>query len=461
MGNDTICAISTPLGISGIGIIRLSGQKTYDIIDKIFVPSKKSSKIKNWHSHTVHYGHILDGKKVVDEVLVTIMKSPSSYTREDMVEIGCHGGLVALKEILNLCIKKGAIFAEPGEFTKRAFLNGRIDLTQAESVLEIIHSQTEKSLEISIKKLKGTFSKRINLIRKKIFALLVNIEAKIDFPEEDAVLQIKIDIKEELKKTKNEIEKMLVDAGKGKIIYEGVEAAIIGKTNVGKSSLLNKLLKKERALVTSIPGTTRDFLAEAINIKGIPVKIIDTAGIRKTKRKIEEMGVERAIYWMKKAEINILVVDGSKKLNKDDKRILDNVKNNKKAYIIAVNKADLWLKLNLEKLKEKFSPDKIVSISAKTGSGIENIEEKIYNLIQQGCGKINGREFYLNIREENLLKQIKENLINTLNLYKKNLSLELISEELKYAIKNIDGITGKNTGEEVLEQIFSQFCIGK
>ena len=460
MGNDTICAISTPLGISGIGIVRLSGPKTYGIIEKIFVLPKKSSKIKKRSSHTVHYGHILDGKRIIDEVLVTIMKSPKSYTREDMAEIGCHGGLIALKEVISLCIRKGAQLASPGEFTKRAFLNGRIDLMQAESVLEIIHSQTEKSLEISIKKLKGTFSKRICQIRKKIFDILVCIEAKIDFPEENAVSQMELNIKKEIKKAKEEIEEILKRAGKGKVIYEGVKAAIIGKTNVGKSSLLNKLLKEERALVTSIPGTTRDFIEEAINIKGIPVKIIDTAGIRKTKREIERMGVEKAIYWMEKAEINILVVDGSRKLNKDDKKLLDNV-NNKKRCIIVVNKIDLPLKLNLEKLKETFSPGRVVSISAKTGCGIENLEKRIYNLIQQGCGKIDGREFYLNMREENLLKQINENLKDALKLCREKLSLELLSEDLKYAVKNIEGITGKNTGEEVLRQIFSQFCIGK
>jgi len=460
MENETICAISTPLGISGIGIIRLSGPKTYEIINKIFIPSKKSSKIKKYSSHTVHYGHIIDGKRIVDEVLITIMKSPKSYTREDMAEIGCHGGFAALKEVLNLCIGKGVRLASPGEFTKRAFLNGRIDLMQAESVLEIIHSQTEKSLEISIKKLKGTFSKRIYQIRKKIFNLLVPIEAKIDFPEEDAVSQIELNIKKEIEEIKKEIEKMLKQAGKGKVIYEGVKTAIIGKTNVGKSSLLNKLLKEERALVTSIPGTTRDFIEEAINIKGIPVKIIDTAGIRKTKREIEKMGVEKALYWMEKAEINILVVDGSKKLNKDDKKLLDNV-NNKKAYIVAVNKVDLPLKLNLKKLKETFSADRVVVISAKTGCGIENLEKKIYNLIQQGCGKIDGGEFYLNMREESLLRYIKENLKNALKSCREKLSLELLSEDLKYAIRNIEGITGKNTGEEVLKQIFSQFCIGK
>jgi len=454
---ETICAISTPLGISGIGIIRLSGEKTYKIIEEIFLPKRKT-KVKNWPTHTVHYGYIVDGERIIDEVLVTIMRAPKSYTREDMAEIGCHGGLSALKEVLNLCIKKGAKLASPGEFTKRAFLNGRIDLSQAESVLEIINSQTEKSLEISIKKLKGSLSNEINKLYEKIFSLLVQIEGKIDFPEEEDISEINLNVEEEIKKIKTQIKEILSKSKNGKIVFEGIKAAIIGRTNVGKSSLLNKLLKEERAIVTEIPGTTRDILQETINIKGIPVKIIDTAGIRKTKGKIEKMGVKKALYWMEKAEINLLVLDGSQALNQNDRKLLQKIKN--KTYLIVINKIDLPMKINKEELKN-FPEENISYISAKTGYGIEKLEEKIYNLILKGYGNIKETEFYLNIRQENLLKKSYSIIKNTLKLCKEKQGIELIAQNLREIIKMIDSITGKNISQHILEEIFSQFCIGK
>ncbi len=457
MEKDTICAISTPLGISGIGIIRLSGPETYRIIEEIFVPRKKT-KVSGWKTHTVHYGYIMDGEKIIDEVLVTIMRKPKSYTREDMAEIGCHGGLVALREVLNLCISKGARLANPGEFTLRAFLNGRIDLTQAESVLEIVQSQTEKSLEISLKKLKGEFSKKINKIRENIFDLLTLIEAKIDFPEEEDVSSQSLDIKSGIEKIKEEIERIMEKAGKGKILYEGVKASIVGRANVGKSSILNRLLKEERAIVTEIPGTTRDILQEVINIKGIPVKIIDTAGIRKPKGKIEKMGVEKAIEWMEKSEMNLLVLDGSQRLKKDDEKLLEKIK--EKAYLIIINKIDLPLKLKIDYLKKNFPEKRIIFVSAKTGKGIEKLENAIYELICEGYGKINGSEFYINIREEELLEKIRNNLRNIMeNL--DTLSIEVVAEGLKESLRDIDFITGRNFSEEILKNIFSKFCIGK
>jgi len=458
MKNDTICAISTPLGISGIGIIRLSGPETYRIIEEIFVPKKKRKKVSEWKTHTVHYGYIMDGEKIVDEVLVTIMRAPKSYTREDMAEIGCHGGLIALKEVLNLCIKKGARLANPGEFTLRAFLNGRIDLTQAESVLEIVNSQTEKSLEISLRKLKGEFSEKINKIREEIFDLLTNIEAKIDFPEEEDVSSYSIDIKRRVEKIKEEVERIIEKAGKGKILYEGVKASIVGRANVGKSSILNRLLKEERAIVTEIPGTTRDILQEVINIKGIPVKIIDTAGIRKPKSKIEKMGVEKAIEWMEKSEMNLLVLDGSQRLKKDDEILLEKIK--EKAYLIIINKIDLPLKLKVDYLKRNFPEERIVFVSAKTGEGIDKLEDAIYRLICEGYGKIESSEFYINVREEELLKKIRDNLKNITENFD-NLSIEVTAEFLKESLKNIDFITGRNFSQEILNNIFSKFCIGK
>jgi len=462
MKTDTICAISTPLGVSGIGIVRLSGPDTYKIIEKIFTPGKitgkrKKIKIEKIPSHTVHYGHITENEKIIDEVLLTIMKAPKSYTREDMAEIGCHGGIISLKEVLNLCIKMGARLASPGEFTMRAFLNGRIDLSQAESVLEIINSQTEKGLEIALSKLEGNFSKKLNQIREKIINILVNFEAVIDFPEEDTE-KIEIECDRKIREVLKEIENILSSARRGKLLFEGIKAAIVGRTNVGKSSLLNKLIEEERAIVSEIPGTTRDIIQEVINIKGIPVKIIDTAGIRKTKGKIEKMGVEKAIEWMKKAEINIVVLDGSQKLKKEDEKLLGNVSG--KEYIIAVNKTDLPLKINIEHLKKGFDSEKIVMISAKNGDGIEKLKEKIFKIIEKGRRKSDG-EIYLNLREENLIRKLKKTLQDCLISIKNNLTPEITVEYLREAINEIDYLTGKKYNVETLEKIFSNFCIGK
>ena len=460
---DTICAISTPPGVSGIGIVRLSGPDTYKIIEKIFTPGKitgkrKKIKIEKIPSHTVHYGHIIENGRIIDEVLLTIMKAPKSYTREDMAEIGCHGGIIPLKEVLNLCIKMGARLASPGEFTMRAFLNGRIDLSQAESVLEIINSQTEKGLEIALSKLEGNFSKKINQIREKIINILVNFEATIDFPEEEDTERIEIECEGKIREILKEVEDILSSARRGKLLFEGVKAAIVGRTNVGKSSLLNKLIEEERAIVSEIPGTTRDIIQEVINIKGIPVKIIDTAGIRKTKGKIEKMGVEKAIEWMKKAEINIVVIDGSQKLKKDDEKLLENI--NGKEYIIAVNKIDLPLKVNIEHLKKDFDIEKIVMVSAKNGNGIEELKEKIFKIIEKGKRKSDG-EIYLNLREENLIRKLKKALNDCLVSIKNNLTPEITVECLREAINEIDYLTGRKYNDEILEKIFSNFCIGK
>jgi tRNA modification GTPase len=457
MNRDTICAISTPAGISGIGIIRLSGSKTYNILNEIFYPSKNKKKIEHYASHTVHYGHIKEKGKVIEEVLVTIMKAPKTYTREDMAEIGCHGGIIPLKKVLDLCLKKGAILAGPGEFTQRAFLNGRIDLTQAESVMEIINSKTTKSMEIAINKLQGHFSKNLCSLRKSIINLLSILEAKINFPEEQDIKNFSIDTEKKLRNIKAEIEAILKSSERGKITYQGVNAAIIGKPNAGKSSLLNLLIKEDRAIVTDIPGTTRDTLHETVSIKGIPVKIIDTAGIRKFRNKIEEMGVKKAVEWMEKAEITMLVLDGGKKLNVYDRNLMEKIKG--KNYLIIINKSDLPLKIESQKIEKKFPADKIIKISAKTGEGIEQLEEAIYDMVMEGFGEMEEKDIYLNIREEQKIQTIKSFINDCLNIPENQ--PEITAEILTRSIKEIDGVTGKNITGETLENIFSQFCIGK
>ncbi|MCM8804555.1 MAG: tRNA uridine-5-carboxymethylaminomethyl(34) synthesis GTPase MnmE [Candidatus Omnitrophica bacterium] len=460
MERDTICAISTPFGISGIGIIRLSGKETYRIIEEIFVPGKdpfkkKKFKIEKIPSHTVHYGHIVNDGKVIDEVIVTIMKSPKSYTKEDMAEIGCHGGLIPLKEVLNLCIKKGARLAEPGEFTKRAFLNGRIDLTQAESVIDIIYSKTESALEIGMKKLKGSLNEFISKIKEKILNILVLIEAKINFPEEEDISDFQFDLKKEINYLLDEIEKFLLRNNKGKIIQNGINVAIIGSPNVGKSSLLNTFLKEERAIVTEIPGTTRDAIIEVINIKGVPINIIDTAGIRKAKNKIEKIGVEKAIGWMKKAEINLLILDGSRKLNEYDLQLMEYIK--EKPYIIIINKIDLPQKIEIEKIYKDFPENRIIKASIKNLIGIEEIENKIWELIKEGFGEIKGDEIYLNLRQEDKIRKIKNYIEQAL----KEKEIEILAEILNYCLNEIDELIGNRYSEKILDEIFSNFCIGK
>ncbi|MCM8772352.1 MAG: tRNA uridine-5-carboxymethylaminomethyl(34) synthesis GTPase MnmE [Candidatus Omnitrophica bacterium] len=464
MEKDTIVAISTPLGISGIGIVRLSGKDTYRIIEEIFVPGKnpkkrKKLKIENLPSHTVYYGHIVDNGKIIDEVIVTIMKSPKSYTREDMAEIGCHGGIIPLKEVLNLCIKKGARLAEPGEFTKRAFLNGRIDLLQAESILDIIYSKTEYALEIGIKKLKGDLSNFISEIRKKIFDLLVNIEGKINFPEEDDIENLNLDLEKKLKEIKKEIDKFLSRCNRGKIIQNGVKAAIIGSPNVGKSSLLNAFLKEERAIVTEIPGTTRDAIIEVINIKGIPVNIIDTAGIRSAKDEIERIGIEKAIEWMRRAEINLLMIDWSRKLNEYDYELMKYIK--EKPYLLIVNKIDLPREVEIDFIEKEFPEERIIKTSIKNWIGIEEIEEKLYSLIMEGFGEMKGDELFLNLRQEKKINTAGFYIEEALKEIENENMLELVAENLKNCLNEIDELIGNKYSEEILNEIFSNFCIGK
>ncbi|MBN1445396.1 MAG: tRNA uridine-5-carboxymethylaminomethyl(34) synthesis GTPase MnmE [Candidatus Omnitrophica bacterium] len=458
MKNDTICAVSTPLGISGIGIVRLSGPDSYKIIGKIFRPAKKIN-ISNIPTHTVHYGYIADGSRTVDEVLLTVMRRPRSYTREDMAEIGCHGGIVPLKEVLSLCIKNGARQAEPGEFTERAFLNGRIDLVQAESVLEVISSKTESALEISVKKLKGSFSSHLNDIQAALSGILAEIEAKINFPEEEEIESLNLETAKKIDELTAFIDGILSRAGRGKILRQGINAAITGRANAGKSSLLNYLVKEDRAIVTDVPGTTRDAVQETVNVRGIPVNIIDTAGIRKVRGRIEKMGVDRAIEWMEKAEVNLIMLDGTKKINDYDRGLLSHIKG--KNYIIMINKADMPQKIDKKRIEKDFPSDRIAAISAKTGAGIPELEEKIYGLISMGHAEIKEDCIFLNMRQEGRIKEMRKKLLEIREEIKIGVTADVIAESLKDCLKDIDELTGKNIAEDTLNSIFSRFCIGK
>jgi len=458
---DTIAAISTPIGQAGIGIVRMSGDRAFDIAKRIFSPSSQT-KISWNSSFKMFYGWVIDpdtGEKV-DEVLLSLMKAPRTYTREDIVEINCHGGIVPLRKVLEICIKQGARLAEPGEFTRRAFLNGRIDLSQAESVLDVVQAKTEKSLKLAVKSLGGELSRRVSSIREKIVDLLSLMEAEIDFTEED--IQV-LDKEEKEKRISSLIEKvgnLIEKANTGQIYREGVKVVIAGRTNVGKSSLLNTLLARERAIVSHIPGTTRDTIEEIVNIKGFPVCMIDTAGIGNFNTLLEKESVKRTCDSLKIADIVLLMVDGSSPLTEEDENAISLVKKLKKQTLLLINKIDLPQKIDKGKLKNLFPDTSPVEISALKGTGLEKLKERIAKLILEKVAP-DSEEIMVNLRQKDCLEKAKSCLLRAKEGLKKDVSVEFLAFELREAISHLDEITGRRLGEEILDRIFSQFCIGK
>ena len=459
---ETIAAISTAMGNGGIGIIRMSGKESFKILEKIFRNNKGEkidlNKIKGY---TIQYGTIVDSKteEKIDEVLVSFFKNPKSYTREDMCEINSHGGMVVEKQILEQCLKNGAILAEPGEFTKRAFLNGRIDLSQAESIMDLINSKTEKESKASINQLQGDLSNRINEIRHDLLDIMADIEASIDYPEYDIEEVTNSKALGILENTKNKLESLKDTFKSGKILKEGIKTAIIGKPNAGKSSLLNKILKEERAIVSEIEGTTRDTIEEFITIKGIPLKIIDTAGIRKTSDKIEEIGVKKALDIAKDAELVLVILDNSKDLTEEDKEILKLAES--KNSIILLNKVDLK-ENNLENSEElKKLNKKIIKISAKNGNGIEELYNEIENMFQIKNLETDGEIIITNIRHKNQIEYAINNIDEAMNAVKNNLPIDIISISIKQTLEDLGKITGENVSEDIINEIFSKFCLGK
>ena len=459
---ETIAAISTAIGNGGIGIIRMSGKESFKILEKIFKNSKGEkldlNKIKGY---TIQYGTIVDSKtnEKIDEVLVSFFKNPKSYTREDMCEINSHGGMIIEKQILEQCLKNGAILAEPGEFTKRAFLNGRIDLSQAESIMDLINSKTEKESKASINQLQGDLSNRINEIRHDLLDIMADIEASIDYPEYDIEEVTNNKALGILENAKNKLESLKDTFRSGKILKEGIKTAIIGRPNAGKSSLLNKILKEERAIVSEIEGTTRDTIEEFITIKGIPLKIIDTAGIRKTSDKIEEIGVRKAIDIAKDAELVLVILDNSKDLTEEDREILKLAES--KNSIILLNKVDLK-ENNLENSEElKRLNKKVVKISAKNGNGIEELYNEIENMFQIKNLETDGEIIITNIRHKNQIEYAINNINEAINAVKNNLPIDIISISIKQTLEDLGKITGENVSEDIINEIFSKFCLGK
>ncbi len=459
INNDTICAIGTRTGESAIGIVRLSGNDAIKISEKIFI-SNNGKPIKEMASYTMAYGYVIDERKeIVDQVIISVMKSPKSYTREDIVEINCHGGIIATKKVMNLCISNGARLSDPGEFTRRAFINGRIDLTQAEAVIEIIRAKTEQSLKIAANNIKGNIKNKLENQRKELLEILIELEASIDFIEEDLEIAPYEDLEKRVQIVYKEIKELVNDEKKGELVKNGIKVAIVGKPNVGKSSLLNAISKKEKAIVTHIPGTTRDAIEEIIYLEGIPVIFIDTAGIRKAKNLIEKIGVKNSLRFIEEAEIPVIVIDASAPLDKYDEEILIKVNLNK--AIICFNKIDIANVINKNDFKKKFGENIIVEISAKKGIGIKELEGKIIKKMGSENDFDIQDKIIINIRHKRILVEVISCLKNSIKAMKNKMSEEFPSADLKLAYNLIGEITGESATDEIINGIFEKFCIGK
>lgn len=455
---DTIAAISTSTGNSGIGIIRVSGDEAIEIVDKIFKSNKEGKRLINVKSHTVNYGNIVDGEKVLDQVLVLVMKNPHSYTGEDTVEIDCHGGMLILKKVLDLVIKNGAKSAAPGEFTKRAFLNGRLDLSQAEAVMDLINSQNDFALNSSIEQLKGGVSEKIKEIRSDVIYHIAFIESALDDPEHISLDGYDNEISEMINKNISKIKKMIDTFDNGRIMKEGIKTVILGKPNAGKSSLLNRMLGEERAIVTDIEGTTRDTLEENINLNGLSLKIIDTAGIRNTDDKVEQIGVNKAKEIAEGADLIIYVVDGSKDIDENDKEILEIIKNKK--VIVLLNKTDIDRVVDIEQLNEIPKED-IIDFSAKAGLGMDELEEKIKDMFYSGEITFNDQVYITNARHKEALENSYNSLLKVKESVDAGMPEDFYSIDLMDAYEQLGLIIGESVEDDLVNEIFSKFCMGK
>jgi tRNA modification GTPase len=457
--DDTISAISTPRGEGGIGIVRLSGPSSLIIIDKIFLPRhKKSDKTK---SHRITYGHIVDpdtGERI-DEVLVSVMLAPNTYTREDVAEINCHGGSIPLSKILELTLKMGARLADPGEFTKRAFLNGRIDLAQAEAVADIIRARTDLSLKVAIGQLEGHLSKKINQVRTDLVSLLASVEVSIDFPDEELDFITSEDIIHQITDVSDKLNTILATAEDGRIITEGIKGVIVGRPNVGKSSLFNALLKEDRAIVTSIPGTTRDPIEEFVNLNGVPLKLTDTAGIHETDDVIEVESIDRTKAHLDLADIILMVLDGSDALTDDDRHLISLVAD--KRTIIVVNKTDLPQILEKGEFAVLVPDTPVICVSTVDESGLHDLKSAIREMVLHRDSVQADPVFVTKAWQKNAIRKAIESLQYAQESIRASMPTELIAVDLRGALNSLGEITGENVSQEILDQIFARFCIGK
>ena len=449
--NDTIAAISTSLGIGAISIVRMSGTDAIKIANKIF-----SKDLENVKSHTINYGFIKENGEVIDEVLISVMKAPHTYTTENIIEINCHGGITTTNKVLETLLKNGARLAEPGEFTKRAFLNGRIDLTKSEAVMDLLESKTETARKLAINSLQGTTAKLVDNFRNKIKQLISSIEVNIDYPEYYDIEVITLDkIKEETTKMKKELENIIKESENSKIIKNGIDTLIIGRPNVGKSSILNKFIDEDKAIVTDIAGTTRDIVEGQVMLENIILNIIDTAGIRETEDKVEKIGVEKSLSLIEQADLIIVVLNSNEKLTKEDLELLEKTKN--KNTIVVLNKNDLERKIELEKLKEY----NLVSTNTNNLEGIDNLKEKIKEMFNFEQISTKDYNYLTNVRQISLAKNAYQKLIDVENALKENLPVDMIEIDLRDCFDILGEITGKTYSDEIIDNLFERFCVGK
>ncbi len=460
MNTDTIAAIATAMSNSGIGIIRVSGNESIEIVDHVFKNSKKENSLKRYKSHTIHYGFIYDENKILDEVMVSVFKSPHSFTTEDTVEINCHGGILVLQKILELLIKNGARLAEPGEFTKRAFLNGRIDLSEAEAVMDVISSQNEMALQSSVKQLQGSVSDKVKELRSEIIYEIAFIESALDDPEHISLDGFTERLENKIEFLSSSVDKLLSTAENGKMIREGIRTVIVGKPNAGKSSLLNLLAGEEKAIVTEIAGTTRDIIEENINLKGIHLHIIDTAGIRKSDDVVEQIGVEKAKKYTADADLVIYVIDSSVPLDQNDYDIMEMIR--EKKCIILFNKTDMESLVSFDDLKDKTDDSHImIKISAKENKGIDDFEKAVEKMFFQGKIRENDEVMITNMRHKEALLEVKESLLQVKKSLDAGMPEDFYSIDLMSAYQSLGRIIGEETSEDLVNEIFSKFCMGK
>ena len=465
--NDTIAAISTPIGESGIGIVRISGPKALEIAQEVFRDKNlNKTKIKNFFSHTVHYGFVIDpesGAKI-DEVILVLMKKPKTYTREDTVEFNCHGGILSIRKVLETVINCGARMAEPGEFTKRAFLNGRIDLSQAEAVIDLIQAKTERSLSSSLAQLGGSLKKKIADLRNRLIRISAEIEAPMDFPDQDIKEICPKKVEENISYILKEVNSLMRTLNYGKILKEGISALIVGKANVGKSSLFNTLLRENRAIVTHLPGTTRDTIEELINIKGIAFKIIDTAGLKNPENIIEKISIKKMMKHLKEARLILAMFDTSVPLSSEDREVIREInkgKNENKKVIVIENKIDLSEKIDRDKLLSLLDIKDSIKMSLKERIGIEELEEKLARAAIEGLVIPENGVVINNMRQANQLNRAKQALEQVLLGLKEKRAYDFLTIDLKDALDSLGEITGDSISDEIVNDIFSRFCIGK
>ncbi|MBK5253146.1 MAG: tRNA uridine-5-carboxymethylaminomethyl(34) synthesis GTPase MnmE [Peptostreptococcaceae bacterium] len=455
---DTIAAISTALGEGGIGIVRISGQESFDILNKIFVRENSKNEFIDRH---MYYGNIVnpENMETIDEVLSVYMKAPNTYTCEDVVEINCHGSIISQKRILDLVLNSGARLAEPGEFTKRAFLNGRLDLSQAEAVIDLIKAKTDKGFNVAINHLQGGFSSVVAEIREELLNVLAQITVNIDYPDEDIEQVLYKEIEKKLKEVNIEIKELIDSAEIGRIFNEGIRVAIVGKPNVGKSSLMNSILGENRVIVTSVPGTTRDTIEESVNIGGIPIILTDTAGIRKSENEIEKHGIERSKEKFNNADLGILVLDSSRMLDEEDVNIIEKI--NDRKVLIVINKIDLELKLEEKHVKNMIPEAKIIRTSMKDMSGLKDVKKAIEEMFLGGKIKQQESHTVNNSRHKDLLIKAKLSIDDGTELIKKNEALEIVEIDINNAYKLLGEILGETIEDDIIDRVFSTFCLGK